>query len=333
VTGSDVAALVERHLDHPTSTWSVGVPGAIAEFARSPGEDVVRGRGTARTARGAIRLQLPPATRAVAYETPVGPHEHWNHAVALCLPNTDARRAIRTVLTELGPDTAAVDPADRDAILFDLGLGTATVDACVRTAEPDLVRDLRGGCGRPLLGDAVTVARLVAAGPHRVFTTACGRIEVRTPIPPPQGRSPDGPHTHLLPHLLRPGRTHAVTVPVPPGHLPCAHLYPPHPLAEPDGSRRPFDTARAAAFEQLLAHYGDATQRRLCDTVIRAVRARAGPAQRPRPTDAAGRAAVEVALRKLAHTDGPSPLLSAWRDRLGDDTTGLLDHDGDRNAG
>jgi hypothetical protein len=325
----EISALVQRHLDDPASTWSVGVPGAIAEFARAPGEAATRSSGVVRTARGGIRLDLPPGVRPVAYETPAGPDDHWNHAVALCLPEATARGAQRTVLTELGPDTAAPHPPDRDALLFDLGLGTATVDACVRTADPGLVADLRAACGRPLLSDAVTVARLVSAGPHRVFASACGRIEVYATIPPPQGRSPDGPHTHLLPHLLRPGRTHAATVPIPAGHLPCAYLYPPHPLTEPDGTPRSFDNARLAAFEALRQRFGDPEQLRLDDEVTRAVRSGShGP--RPRPGDAAGRAAVEVALRKLTRTDGPSAGLAAWRARVEPD---LLDPDGDRFAG
>lgn len=325
MAAEELEALVQGHLDDPGSTWSVGVPGAVAEFARSPDEPASRSPDAVRTARGAIRVDLPAGLRPVAYETPVGPADHWNHAVALCLPAGAARRATRTVLTELGPDAGALHPQQREALLFDLGLGTATVDACVRTTDPDLVADLRAACGRPLLSDPATVARLVAAGPHRVFTSACGRVEVYATIPPPQGRSPDGPHTHLLPHLLRPGRTHAATVPIPVGHLPCAQLYPPHPLTEPDGTPRPFDVARLAAFEQLRRRFADPEQLRLGDEVVRAVRAGA-PGPKPRPGDAVGRAAVEVALRKLAHTDGPS----AWRARTEE---ALLDPDGDRNAG
>ncbi len=61
--GQGVAVRAEHPLDDPASTWSVGVPGAIAEFARSLGEDVVRAPGTARTQRGAIR----PHRRAPAH--------------------------------------------------------------------------------------------------------------------------------------------------------------------------------------------------------------------------------------------------------------------------
>ena len=52
---------------------------------------------------------------------------------------------------------------------------------------------------------------ILAANPHRVFISRLGRIEVYQPIPPPSGKSPEGPHTHVLPKLLKSGRTHPAT--------------------------------------------------------------------------------------------------------------------------
>lgn len=325
----DVAGLLSAYLADPYAGWSMGAPGAIAEFVRTPDEPVgSSGRGTVVTARGGIRIEPHPSTRPLAYRTPVGPHEHWNHAVALCLPTACARGAVRTAVTVLGPDRAALRPADRDAVLVDLGLGTPMVDACVRTGDADLLALLHRAAGRPL--DGALTAVLVAAGPHRVFTTALGRVEVYAAIPPPEGRSPDGPHTHLLPHVLREGRTHAATVPVPAGHLPCAHLYPAHPLTDLTGRPIPLDPTRAAAFDGLLERFGDPDQWAVTAGVVRAVAA--GEAPGPRPATAPGRAAQAVALRVLAVAGGADPaVLDAWRGRTGAD--GLLDPSGDRNAG
>ncbi|GAA4994359.1 hypothetical protein WHI96_14025 [Pseudonocardia tropica] len=326
-----VRELVDRHLADPECGWSAGPPGAIAEFVRLPGEEADTGPGVVVTGRGGIRLDPRPGTRPVAYRTPVGPELHWNHAVALCLPAAAARRAVRTVVTVLGPDRDALRPADAGAVLVDLGLGTTTVDACVRTADPDLLAALRAAQGAPL--DGALAATLVAAGPHRVFVTALGRIEVYAAIPPPEGRSPDGPHTHLLPHLLHAGRTHAVTVPVPAGHLPCAHLYPAHPLADLTGRPRPFDPGRLAAFDRLLDHWGDHGQRAVTAAVTAAVRGHDGPETvRPRPADPRGRAAQAVALRVLAHLGADPAVLARWRSRA-DPEPDLLDPPGDRNAG
>jgi hypothetical protein len=41
----------------------------------------------------------------------------------------------RGVITELGPDREAVRADDRDALLFDLGLGGGSAAICVRTSD------------------------------------------------------------------------------------------------------------------------------------------------------------------------------------------------------
>ena len=218
MVGDTVDRLVEEYLDDPEAGWSMGTRGAIAEFVRDPGEPVTRAAGSVVTDRGGIRLIPPAGVQPVAYETPAGPRDDWNHAVALCLPAGAARCAARTEVTELGPDRSALRAGDRSAVLFDLGLGTPTVDVCVRTADPALLELLRAAAGSALFADGGRLAgRVAAASPHRVFATACGRVEVYAAIPPADGRSPDAPHTHLLPRLLRaaPGRpAHPPTVPI-----------------------------------------------------------------------------------------------------------------------
>lgn len=335
-----VDRLVEEHLGDPGSGWSMGTRGAIAEFVRDPGEPATSAPGSVVTARGGIRLVLPGGVRPVAYETPAGPRDDWNHAVALCLPADDARCAVRTSVTELGPDEDGLRPADRASVLFDLGLGTPTVDVCVRVADPELLELLRASAGRSLFADGGQLAgRVAAASPHRVFATACGRVEVFAAIPPAAGRSPDGPHTHLLPHLLRTGAGrpggHPATVPIPVGLVSCAELYPPHPARDLLGRPTPFDAARHHAFQGLLQRFGDAGQRRVKAATISAVRS-GGPPPATGDTvagarDPLGRAAVAVALRQLAHTDAGA-LHPAWADRR-HPPAALLDPDGDRNGG
>jgi len=217
----------------------------------------------------------------------------------------------------------------------------------VRTADPALLELLRAAAGSALFADGGRLAgRVAAASPHRVFATACGRVEVYAAIPPADGRSPDGPHTHLLPRLLRtaPGRpAHPPTVPIPAGLVSCAELYPPHPIQDRVGRPIPFDAARHHAFQRLLDRFGDAAQRRLKADTVRAVRAGQGPGASPAgpgrgvASDPAGRAAVAVALRQLAHESALDAVLDAVLDPA---WTGhrhppaeLLDPDGDRNGG
>ncbi|WP_342149909.1 DUF6925 family protein [Methylorubrum sp. SB2] len=254
-----VAHLLRASLDDPGTAWSLGSFGAIAEFLRDPDEPVTAlpdARLGLATARGAIALDVLPELRPLAYETAFT--SGWNHAVALCLPADACAMGRRAVVTELGPDRQAARVEDRDAVLFDLGLGLAAVDACVRTSDPAALACLRAGLGRPLFDTANPIGpHLVAMSPHRVFLVRFGRIEVFSEIPGPGGTNPEGPHTHVLPKLLKGGRTHAATTPIPAGLVPCGAIHPPHPYKDAMGMRIPFEPARLTAFQALLEHWAD----------------------------------------------------------------------------
>ncbi|MCJ2134741.1 hypothetical protein MKK69_11840 [Methylobacterium sp. J-026] len=258
-SGQSLPTLLRSQLADPDCTWSLGSYGAIAVFRRDPGEPawpLDDGRLGCATDRGAVALAPPPDLRPVAYET--GFAGGWSQAVALCLPAAACAMGQRAVLTELGPDAAAVRPQDRDGILFDLGLGLAAADACVRVTDPALIDRLRAGAGRPIFRpDNPVFAALAASSPHRVFLARAGRIEVYTAIPPPGGIGDPGPHSHILPKLLRLRRTHAATAPIPKGWVPIGALQPAHPAKDGTGRSIPFDAARHRAFGGLLADWGD----------------------------------------------------------------------------
>lgn len=266
MTGGSVESLLRDHCADPACAWSLGAYGAVASFTRDPAESVrcdAGGRIGLATPRGAIAVTAPPDLVPFAYET--GFSGGWSQAVALCLPEAGCALGRRTVLTELGPDESAVRAEDRGAILFDLGLGLRAIDACVRVTDPGLIARLRAGCGQALFAPGHAIgADLVAAGPHRVFLARFGRIEVYTPIPLPGSVLAPGPHTHILPRLLRLGRTHAATAPIPAGLVPCAALHPAHPGRHPDG----FHCARHAAFGRLLDTWGDPALTGLRRTIL-----------------------------------------------------------------
>ena len=197
-----------------SGTWVLGVPGGLAEFsvgADEPLELEVSGPVvSAVTPRGALRLAVPDGIRALGREAspyPTGDPGHASmppgaSAIDLVVADTgrwSTRSRAPRVVTDLGPDDEAIRPGDRGQLRFDLGLGSGLVRFCVRTGHPGLVTQLRAAAGRPwseLVADHG--AELIERSPDRVVATALGRIEVGTPIPPPGGRSPEGPHTHLL---------------------------------------------------------------------------------------------------------------------------------------
>ena len=195
------------------------------------------------TARGGMRLTPIDDIRPVAYELPGRHPDTWQHGLALCLPEDNCQLAGRWALTELGPDVEGLRPEDRGAILFDLGLAISHADICVRTDDPKTIELLRGAIGRFLLTpEGLPLLREIAAlSPHRVFRCHVGRIEVYQPIPSPKDKSPDGPHTHVLPKLLALRRTHAATLPIPAGWVPCMTLFPPNPISDGHGGAKPFN--------------------------------------------------------------------------------------------
>jgi hypothetical protein len=85
------------------------------------------------------------------------------------------------------------------------------------------------------------------------------------------------------------------------------------------GHPRPFDRDAYEAYQTLLRSFGDPAFVRLKEAVTEAVRADQAPDGFVLPGLRAERAAVRVALRQLAHTDGNRPMLAVWRqafDRL-----------------
>ncbi len=208
--------------------------------------------------------------------------------------------AQRGVLTEIGPDVESLREQDRGAVLFDLGLKAWQVDACIRVSDSATIAKLRTLTGCNVFESGNPVMQIVIpASPHRVFLSRIGRVEVFQPIPPPHGRSPEGPHTHVLPKLIAQARTHAATERIPEGLVPCAHFYPPHPVRNGLGQPLPFDEGRHAAFQKMLSRFGDRnlleTKSRMIDAVLNGD----DPSAFELPDDRFSRMAARVALRQL----------------------------------
>jgi len=313
---TNLDAVLRHYITDPAASWGLGTFGAVAEFHRTSDEPASMDTDTALhvvTARGALRISLTEDVQACAYELPAA-GDRWSHVLVLCLPAARAAMHGRTVITACGPDHEAVRPSDRTADLFDLGLGTEQVDVCVRTAEPESLDQLRAGCGRVLFAPDNSLAPAMPhLSPHRVFICRFARLEVYQRIPARDEQPPEGPHTHVLPELLRHQRTHPATAPIPESWVPCLSLYPANPVYDGFGRPRPFDQTAHAAFQTLLRDFGDPTLVRLKAAVTEAVRSDKAPDGFVPPGSRAARAVVRVALRQLAHTDGDRPALAAWR--------------------
>lgn len=327
--------LLQREIANPDTQWSLGTFGAIAEFSRDHDEPVALGQSgdtvSAVTGRGAILLKHHARSRPFASEgiTKSG----WNQRIALCLDETDCAMAGRTVLSEIDTDREALRPEDRDSVLFDLGLGAPHADFCVRVGHRDVIVRLRQHVGRAVFEPGnPAMGIILEANPHRVFISRLGRIEVYQPIPHASGKSPEGPHTHVLPKLLKSGRTHPATEPVPQGFVPCAHLYPPHPARDALGEPKPFDTKRHDLFQRLVEAFGHPESTAIKRRVIDAVAAHEPPSAMAQTRH--GRTSIRIALRQMKAAGLASPVLPAWLENFdpaglgGDEDDAALHHDG-----
>ena len=321
-------ALLRPALDDPGNGWSIGTFGAIGEFHRDAGEAAPCGTeaGTASriTARGAIRIEPRAAAQVLAYDIPGRDPDTWTSELTLCMPA--AVPLAGGVVAALGPDDRALRAADRAMALYDLGVGLGEVRFCVRTADPCAIQALQSAAGQPATGDMLhtLMAAFLHAQPHRVLLSPAGRIEVTAPIPMPDGRSPEGPHTHLLPALLASGRSHSANTPIPAGWQPVLTLHPPGAWRDGLGRRTPYLHAADQAFARLFERFGLAEERALRSRVEAAVAAGLQPGAFARPSHRRARAQLRVVLRRLAAAGSRGPV-AAWRamhDRPAVDTSG-----------
>ncbi|MEM9138958.1 MAG: hypothetical protein AAGB15_03945 [Pseudomonadota bacterium] len=312
----DLRETLTAHLRDPASGWNIGSFGAIAEFHQDPGETIVVEDALERaTDRGAIRIDRIDGVTPIAWEALSKNPERWQQGIALCLPVAEATRSARTVLTELGADDDAIRARDRDGILFDMGLGQRNLDFCIRTSDPDLLATLRANTGRALAEpDNRTMGAILSAHPHRVALSALGRCEVFQMIggPATGGVSPAGPHTHVLPGLMKAGRTHSANTPIPDDLMPAMSLHPGSPVMGPLGEDRDFDAVLFDAFQSLLVAWGPeiyvTTKQRIWDAL--------DSDAKPEPEDYAvsrlARTARRNALRQRARMRERSDLLLEW---------------------
>ena len=216
-------------------TWTLGAHGAVAEFDTSQhpvtvnvvGEDDVA-VVLARTEGGAMRIPVDQATRAFTYtetDDPAGVRD-----LTLLVRTEVARgRFDDGGIRVLGPDDAALVPTESGATLVDLGLGRRDMRLAVRTSDAALLRLVARHEGTPLAEIATEVFdALVSASPTRVLDAALGRIEVSAPIPPPDGQSPLGCHTHVRPDDIGQGPDRPAGLEVPIG-WPTGPLHRPAP--------------------------------------------------------------------------------------------------------
>lgn len=267
--------------------WSVGT---LSAFMALP-EGVPTGDDdTLILASGDSLVRLRPGGKLLAFETLSSDPRGWNHGIAVCLPVSAERPSGRLRMQR---DTAAILPADRERVIVDLGLGQGPARALFRPEGAPLPD------GMPWSEAAVLLEAMPGTW---ILDTPILRIETRVT---------KGIGFHHVEQALETGRAYAETTPVPPGLMPVAHVFPPHPARARPGVPTTFDPDLHARFQAILMRHGRPDLRAL-KTDIQAQLA-ANRFDPPR-TDRHGTTVVRVALRQhlMIHGDAPRDWLSRF---------------------
>ncbi|NKB56865.1 MAG: hypothetical protein GKS00_11070 [Alphaproteobacteria bacterium] len=215
---SDVIQVVHDYMSDPETRWAIGERAVFARDADDETEITLdHAGGVIVTDRGAVRIALAGLVQLAPVEIATG--QTWSQAALLCLREDDARMPRRTALTELGSDMMAARPEDRVGTLFDLGLGLAEADCCVRTADPSLYDLLQTKVGNNVADDTALMDAIKAARADYVTVSRLGRIEAFG------GALCD--------------RRPAPSLPTPVGYAACLAFVPPQQAAKPHSMTRP----------------------------------------------------------------------------------------------
>ncbi len=302
---SKISAVLEQHLNQVSSSFSIGSFGAIAEFHRSSEESIVldnTNQLTMMTQRGAIRLEIPENTHPIAYEAISKNQHRWQQGLAFCLPKAEASMHQRKGLTELGIDQDAIDNTQQDSILFDMGIDAYNIDFCIRTKDKKLIDLLRQSAGLSYekLTDQLKT-EIINTSPCHVVMSKLGRIEIFQAIG--KEKTPQGPHTHLLPKLFSKKITHSANTPIPENFTPCLTLHPGNPLLDNLGGDIPFDLSLFNQFEELLSQWGLTECNEVKKSIIQAVLSGSSASSFPKPELREARATLRVTLRQMRQQD------------------------------
>jgi hypothetical protein len=302
--------LIADLLADPANGWSVGSFGAIGEFVRDPDEQAtIRRKATSMeiaTARGAIRVTDWPGVKGVAWDNLSSDGETWGHALAFCV---ERPATFDAVIREVGPDANAIRDEDKGASLFDMGVGAGCIRFCSRTRDPGLIDAFRAAAGLPLLSQMSLMGEVLRAQPHRVVLSPAARVEVFQPIPPADGKSPIGPHTHLLPKLVVKDRPHSSNVPIPDGWQSAVSMHPKSPWRTTLGERHPYNPIADASFTPLLDQFGLDDDKTVAANIIEAFDS--APEFCDWPEGRRSRHKARVTLRRFAAAGDPR--VKPWR--------------------
>ncbi len=263
----DIKNLILDSSKKSSTSWAIVRNGVVAEFSIVPGDTV---RSTfennilqIHTERASLFLNFDTIKTVIAES---GAHgcSPWTQNIYLCIPKTDAKMSGRNKLTFLG------DFKDDyiEGKLWDLGVGNNTLDACI-IADKTTNSFLKQKEGQWIVDDAKFLRELVTYTPPRLFKSKLASILVKQKIPLLEDDL-EGPHTHLLPPIIKTKKRFAV--PIPDSMESVIQVNPFVSVIDGNGDFNNWNGFESDKFQEILQKYGDAvyvsSKNKLLQTIL-----------------------------------------------------------------
>lgn len=181
----------------------------------------------------------------------------------------------------------------------------------MRSGDATFIAVMERHVGQNLLSAPEIFAETLRAQPHRILISPAGRIEVYQSVPAADGKSPEGPHTHLIANIVPKHRAHGANTPIPDGMQSALNCHPRSPWRTMLGQRHHFHPEIDAAFAPLLGRFGLAEDAKVKAWLYATLDAGAAPEFSDWPATRRGRAKARILLRRLDAASDPR--VKVWR--------------------
>lgn len=241
--------------DKTNSSWAIVRDGVVAEFSIVPGDKPIKtfDNNTLKidTHRATLCINFDDSVKAIVAESGAHGCSPWTQIIYLCIPKDQAKMSCRNKLTYLGNFDNGTDKGD----LWDLGVGTETLDACIVAKDKPTNELLKQNEGKYIIDDPDFLRELVIHSPPRLFQTKFAYIIVRQKIPLTEKEELEGPHTHLLPPIIKSKKY--FEVPVPENMIPIIQTDPFGSVIDGNGNFHAWNGFENDDFQTFLQKYGD----------------------------------------------------------------------------
>lgn len=236
------------------SSWAIVRDGIVAEFSIVPGDKSIKTFNSnvlkVDTNRATLCINFDDSMESIVAESGAHGCSPWTQNIYLCVQKEQAKMSCRDKLTSLGKFDNGTDKGD----LWDLGVENETLDAYIIAKDKSTNELLKQKEGHYIIDDPHFLRELVLRSPPRLFQTKFAYIIVRQKIPLTEKEELEGPHTHLLPPLIK-SKKH-FEVPIPDDMIPIIQTDPFGSVIDGNGDFHAWNGLENDAFQTLLQKYG-----------------------------------------------------------------------------